>query len=704
MNTRIWSGEANKARLAMAVCLVLLIGASGCTVPNGLPGPPGVPGGPATIYPTGAKIPDLSGRPITMTLEQRTTAAAAATDAWKPLRKGDPKADAAALLTVIAKTPGFADAGLSADGSVWARYQDGLPLNWILTADEQAEPAPPSARPSLVEPPAGQLRGIPDKDSAVQIDWRDNGRNAISAITPWLSKANYRTPEVGNRVDDMMPKVKDVGVHHLFSHGAVVPTLPGEMVYSLATTDVWWGRGPDVLDQSLSRLRENSELYRRELLTLSIIPGHFPLDNTYDAFVWSITQRFGDTYWTLSADALVFVDACSLYASDEGKTFAIHLMGVAANKSAVVLGWDSEVRVSFANTTAKKFFARILGNNSIDEDTPPRRPFTYQQVYDWMVSNDEVRDSFPGRGAILTLSGGDGQLVPSIIKANVIHPGKSASVPHAGERYLEIAGSFGPDPGSEHRSVKVGDTPLEVYSDGWSETVIQARMPQDAGSAGNYGNVVVEVRGHQSNPAPLTQWTGRVSQTEILQNTRGKGKVYISCPIRVTADLHFFRVTPKADLTTRFAAEILASGPCSYRLSGSWGWPGERYALSGNGFFSPEAGNVGNFVSFSRNGADLNANNRGTYPVFAHTVLNWLPGTMAGTQTRTSESGEYKTPVMVSFQALGTFWNNQRLNLDNTYSVPNRTRNCNWEGQFAACSETLELTPKGPIPDEDTPG
>jgi hypothetical protein len=502
-----------------------------------------------------------------------------------------------------------------------------------------------------------------------------------------------------------MTGVKDVGVLDIVTHGGLAVSRAGQIVYGLATTDLWTAHGDDS-DPSLARLAANYELYLRGQLSQTVVPGHIL---TKDAYVWVITQEFVDAYWTLSADALVYVSACSLYASVQGSSFADHLMGVAANKSATVLGWNGDAVGWFTSKTAKKFFARILGDNSIDEATPPRRPFGYKQVYDWMVADDEVRSPWPlDDGSTLLIGGpkgaGDGQLVPSIIKVNVIHPGKGASVPHAGERYLEIAGSFGPDPGSEHRSVKVGDTPLEVYSDGWSETVIQARMPQDAGSAGNYGNVVVEVRGHQSNPAPLTQWTGRVSQTEILQNTRGKGKVYISCPIRVTADLHFFRVTPKADLTTRFAAEILASGPCSYRLSGSWGWPGERYALSGNGSFSPEAGNVGNFVSFSRNGADLNANNRGTYPVFAHTVLNWLPGTTAGTQTRTSASGVSKTPVMVSFQALGTFWNNQRLRLDNTYLVPNRTRNCNWEEQFAACSETLELTPKGPIPDEDTPG
>ncbi len=701
MSARNWPGEATLARLAMTVALALLIGASGCTVP--LPGTGGaLPGGPATIYPPGAEVPDLSGLPSSMTREQRSTAARTVTETWSPQRTGDLKADATALLAVIAKTPGFADAGTSSDGSVWARYQDGRPLVWVLTKDEdpKAQSPMPTPAPSAVGVPRLRgLGGLPRSETAVVLNWRNMAEIVTSTITPWLRDANYTVSPATNRVRDLMTKIKDVGVLHLATHGGAKVDASGNTRYILTTDDLW--DGSNMSAEENANYDEYAQMMQEGLLVPTIIPDNIITHNFGDLYVWSITSSFVQKYWTFSQDALIYFTACAYFETVESAEFNLAVKAAAADRNPTVIGWDHPVGVFYAEWIAMKYFARLLGENSIDQEKIPRRPFSYQDVYKWMVDSGEVHD-IPIRHATLLLFG-EGQLVPSILKSAVIHPGKKSSVPHAGERYLEIAGSFGPDPGPENRSVTVGETKLEVYPDGWKETSIQAKLPQDSASPGSYGDVVVEVRGHPSNPAPLTQWTGYVSQAQVLKDTHSSGKAHIFCPVRLTADLHFFRGAPRTDPMTIFSTEVETTGPCTYRIWGSWSTSGERHDLSGSGKFHPDDNIVGGFQSFTRNIPKLNADNHGDQPITVGTTLTWVSDKTTGTHTITSSSGATRRiPIHADFSALGTYWNDRSFKLDSNYAAPTRVRDCNMENMFESCAETWNLTPKAPIPTKDT--
>jgi hypothetical protein len=383
--------------LLFAITVIL----TGCTTPlPGLPAP--VPGGPATIYPPGAKVPDLSGRPELFTPEQRIAVSQAATDAWAPQRTGDPAADARSLLDTIAKTPGFADAGLGGDGSVWARFADGLPITWII-AGKSEQTDEPSLQPSVAVPPAPKIAPVPDRPDAATFEFPSMfNSGAPAAVSSMLSDAGYQTRALNNDVADLETKVKNLGVLLAITHGGVARTMLGEHSYTLATHELWRARPEDA---------PKFAMYRDGLLVPAIFS---PLIGS-PTYYWGIDTAFVKAKWSLAADALVFIGACSMFASPEGLAFVDTLRSVSTGGTATILGWDGPVLIPYNDLTIKRFFARVLGNNTIDQEDVPRRPFTYKQVFDWMTESGENQlDPWSPRLVISYGPAGDGQLRPSI--------------------------------------------------------------------------------------------------------------------------------------------------------------------------------------------------------------------------------------------------------------------------------------------------
>lgn len=687
----------------VASILGLTLVTTGCTVPPpGAPAP--VPGGPATIYPTGAQVPDLSNLPVSMTREQRSTAARSVTDAWSPQRTGDLQADATALLSVIARTPGFADAGLSADGSVWARFQDGRPLTWILTKDEDPKdqsPMPTPARSAVGIPRLQGLGGVPHNQTAVVLNWRNVGEIVTSTITPWLKDANYTLSPATNRVRDLMTKIKDVGVLHMATHGGIRVTPKGESRYILTTDDLW--DGSNMSAEENANYEEYSQMWQDGLLVPVIIGDNILTHNFGDLYVWAITSSFVQKYWTLSADALVYFTACAYFETVESAEFNLAVKAAAADKNPTVIGWNHPVGVFYAEWVVVKYFARLLGNNSIDHEKIPRRPFTYKQVYDWMAEAGEVHD-VRIRDATLLLFG-DGELVPSVTKVNVLHPGPKSKVPHPGDWQVEITGSFGPDPGPDNRSVTISQTLLEVYPNDWSPGLIRAKLPPSMTGGPSYGDLAVEVRGHLSNIVPITQWTGTVVQQQTLHNTDDQGMVTFTCPVRITADVHPFRFQPRTEPRITFAAPMEVTSSCTYRMSGTWHPDKNRTCtLSGGGSFTIPADSLTQVVSMSQKW-DPNATNHGELPprVFVFPPQN-DPGQAQGTITCRSPSGTNITTHDGVIFSGGSYWMNKPVGLQmGTYNVLEQTLDCNYQDAYAKCAEVWELTARGPIPDDDTP-
>jgi hypothetical protein len=665
--------------LVVLLLIAFATASSGCTFPPpGVPAP--IPGGPATSYPSDASVPDLSGRPEQFTPEQRIGISHTVTDTWSPLRTGDLTADAQSLLQVILKTPGFADAGIGADGSVWARYADGLPITWILAYNDHPEPGTePSSQPSLVAPPAPKVASLPDHPDAAVWEFPSPYAGGVGAtVNDLLSTAKYRPRILGNQVAELQTAVKNLGVLFAETHGGVSRTMLGTPEYALAT-DEPWKAGPEHLPKF--------ELYRQGLLVPAVVA---PLlgEGTY---YWGINTAFVAKYWTFAADALVFFSACGVYASTEGRAFVAAIQNGSPGRSATVLGWDGSVLIAYGSRTAKKFFARVLGDNSIDNEDVPRRPFTYKQVYDWMAKDHEIQ-MLPGTATLTITYGpaGDGQLVPSILRVNLLRPGKEAKVEHPGEEYLEIAGSFGPDPGPDLRSVTLGGQPLNVYDNGWSPERILAKVPAGQAITAIGGDLVVTVRNHPSNPVPITHWTGSVKSVQTVPGSRGGATLTLDCRLQASGEVHFFRTAPDATPRVSFVAPVDFPDGCHWRLAGHIG----SCSISGSGRL-PTTIQSGNLVTMGKRA--LNTDNDGHYPVQAFAIMPASKKLAIGTMTCSGSSSDYGA---VPFYT-GSYTNGEPITLPASMFVNSPSLSCRMSPD-APCTEKWTLNPTIGIPTKKT--
>jgi hypothetical protein len=625
-------------------------------------------------------VPDLSGRPEQFTPEQRIGISQAVTATWSPLRTGDQATDAQSLLQAILKTPGFADAGIGADGSVWARYADGLPITWMLAYNDRPESGTePSSKPSLMVPPAPKLAALPDRPDAAVWEFPSQYAGGVgAAVNDLLSAAKYRPRILGNQVAELQTAVQNLGVLFAETHGGVSRTILGTPEYALATNEPWKA-GPEHLPKF--------KLYRQGLLVPAVVA---PLigEATY---YWGVNTSFVAKYWTFAADALVFISSCGVYASTEGRAFVAAIQGASPGRSATVLGWDGSVAIAYGSRTAKRFFARVLGDNSIDQEDVPRRPFTYKQVYDWMAKNAEIQ-MLPGTATLTITYGptGDGQLVPSILRVNLLRPGKDAKVEHAGEEYLEIAGSFGPDPGADLRSVTLAGQPLKVYDNGWSPERIVAKIPAGQAITAIGGDLVVTVRDHPSNVVPITHWTGSVKMIQTVPGSRGEAQLTLDCRLQASGEVHFFRTTPDATPRVSFVAPIDFPDGCHWRLSGSVG----GCTISGSGRLDTPI-QSGNLVTMGKRA--LNTDNDGHYPVQAFVIAPASKNLAIGKMTCPGSTSNY--PAMPFYT--GSYTNAEPLTFPSSMFVTNAQLSCRMLPD-APCTEKWTLNPTIGIPTKKT--
>lgn len=532
----------------------------------------GVESNEASGIPYAAIAPDMSLVPVSMTFDERT-AALNIVKAFRAANKsGDLDVDNANLANYIKTLADFADAGVSDDHTVWARFKDGRPVVWSSVQFGNSGGAANSNLMGAAGEIVARTEEIPPGGKAVLIDMGGTGMGGPAAVQPWLNNptAGYSSSIVMNgHINELMTEIKDAAVLYFSTHGLFGACQAGRHTYSLVTAD--------------KRNVSQESMYNAGFLTIAE-------DGAGDTY-WAISEEFVKTYWSFNPGSLIVIDGCSLFdrrtveRARVGGSFLSTLANASGGKTTVA-GWDSTVYNIFAAKTIKQFFDLVLGANSIDATVPPQRPYTFREVYDWMVrTGKDVDNTTPNSDAKFRLESSvtGGKLVPIINSAIVGNPAPNAQ--YGGMWILELVGSFGPEvKGVGAGTVTVGTTQLPVLS--WSEGAITAKLPAPMGSPGTYGDIMVEVRGHRSNTVPLTQWTGTVTQIQTGK-IAGGGKVELSCPVRATSDVHFFRIAPHEIPQIAGGMKIEVPSACSYTLSGSWTVGSYGYVLSGSGTYSP---------------------------------------------------------------------------------------------------------------------
>ncbi|HBG06373.1 MAG: hypothetical protein A2075_13245 [Geobacteraceae bacterium GWC2_58_44] len=639
---------------------------------------------------------DMSSVPESMTPAQRDAAMDTVNLAWGNLHTGSLDADNQALVAYIRTLPEFADAGISGDRTVWARFKDGFPVLFLTktvapgTVLGRAVPAQ-SARKGTGAMPQGARTVL------VDVDLLSTG--ALATIEPALQKKGYLPTRLPGSVDDFM-SIKNVGVLLITSHGGEMMTKSGRPCYGVMTNEKIPEFDPaDAHANNLRTLYRSGELGMAGVLVndsngaLISQPGSF----------WQITEKFVQKNWSFTGDSLAVLSSCQMFRDSNPASitgdgaypdFRAALNGAGA---AVLLGWDGQVSPEFASDAMQLFFDRVLGANAYQPEQPPQRPFSFKQVHDWMKTKGrDLEPTAPNARMILKEKTTFGQLAPSIVAATVSYPPPNAS--HAGEWILELSGSFfGPKvTGTGAGTVTVGDTQLSILS--WTEGGeggIIAKLPAPMGRPGTLGDIVVEVRGHKSNVVPLTQWTGTVTQVQTGM-VEGGGRVEFSCPVSATADVHFRRSNPGSVPLFIGGMSLRVPTACSYAFSGAWSAGRYDYLLSGSGtgpaFLLPAGDEMAGTLSMSS------------------TYVSALPvGFMANLDPKVRPMGNlkrtYRNPdgsIEVTNSTVPVGWAlapqsvTNRVNLRADYKLTG-TLNCKdpMDNSSATCTESWNATPVG---------
>jgi hypothetical protein len=527
---------------------------------------------------TNQDAPDMSAVPESMTPDERNAAMDTVNLAWGGINTGSLATDNQALVAYINTLPDFADAGISADGTVWARFKDGYP---VIFKTKIVPPGTVISAPKMNPARAITRSPIPQGDKAVLVDVDLLADGSLGTIQPALQKKGYTPSRLRGTVAEFL-SIKNVSVLFISSHGGTQTTKSGKLSYVVMTNEKVAPFDP--LDANANSLKA---LYRADELTMAgvrvrdtngvqiSVPGSY----------WSVTDVFVKNNWSFTGNSLVVLDTCELFkdnvltaAADKVvyQNFRAALTGAGA---AVLVGWDGQVSPGFASNVMQLFFDRVLGANAYQPESPLQRPFSFKDVHDWLVSSGKHHET---AGGALMLQG-SGQLVPTIQRALVYTP--AAGAQHAGKWILELSGEFNTEAGI----VTVNNIERPWLS--WTDHNIIVELPASMDSPGSSGDVVVEVRQHRSNALPLTQWTGTVRQAQLGTDIGSVASVDITCPVRATVDVHFNRETPGVTpkMISSLFFEVVA--PCAYTLSGSWSETisGEtnNYVLSGSGNVSP---------------------------------------------------------------------------------------------------------------------
>lgn len=541
-------------RIRLAVLLLLAL-AIGC----GDGGVTGLPGGEFPFDTTG-----LGGGGGVSTSGQRMRALDTVEALLATLPGQDFATETTALVGFLNAMPQFAEAGASSDGTVWARFTDGTqlmilhgppaetpgsaepvafrrPESLVLAANVEPSPVAFGRPESLLLTSNGEPSRVapgprPDPSARSSPVARPIAATAapatrVARVRPGsVPKSNryrlfdamgsYFVPDMRVNIEQMLIAngytgsretatlnalrgVSGDGIFYIRSHGGFGSfKRDGSTsdMYALWTADaaldsVAEASDPTLLDD-LKNHRVVYMLFRGTRFTQALpVLGR---NRNY-----GITQAFVAHYMRFSDNSLVYVDACS--------SSVLPAFRNAFTTASAFFGWSERAAFQQMGPTAAYIFDRMLGANQYDPENPRQRPFEFDVLeFDprWGVGRKYGHSSAASPAgpvnAQLTwhqLRGDFGMLAPSIW----------AVAPNETLKELNVMGSFGADPGSSDRKVTIddGSGPVALTVIAWSADLITVDLRTSG--PGSWGNVIVEVRGHRSNPRQLLAWQGTMT-------------------------------------------------------------------------------------------------------------------------------------------------------------------------------------------------
>ncbi|HEX6587563.1 MAG TPA: hypothetical protein VF039_00960 [Longimicrobiales bacterium] len=513
----------------------------------------------------------------------------------------DPAAQNEAIAAYLETRAEFREVGVdSAASTVWAVFTDGrgliIPNNLRLGVDS-FDVAASRAAPAPVPAALARARAYHDRAAvrsaaggaslagAANLAWNatemptatrarlvhsfsagtafgDGAAQAIGRIRPLLEEAGWSVVTGGASVAELRAITGGDGYFYINTHGGPGATWDNVRLPTFAlqtgTVVTLFGETDSLTDADLDAGRLVYMWGDYDGSADNIIPR---IDLRY-----AITPKFVQHYMSFAPGAVVILNAC--YSGNPKAEPNDMVQAFRSKGASVVLGWTQLVNAYDAWHAAAYLTDRLAGANMYHAETSLHRPFGLDPVLEHMADENIDKSNGGYLRAIGPTSGaGFGILRPTIERLVM----DTAMIPAGGLPFgaLTVHGTFGADPGAANRRVFVragGEHALQVLR--WSPDSLKVMPATDPLDPGFVGDVVVEVRGIESNPRRLNGWlsvarytmaTEGTLQYEIEMEIAGRFDVDSirekpgEAP-RPNHDVHVFRSLPYPELEARWNA------------------------------------------------------------------------------------------------------------------------------------------------------
>lgn len=449
---------------------------------------------------------------------------------------GDLKQETAqqVLVAWLKSRPEFVDAGAE-EGSVWANFHDGRMAifvpNWLGAGEDDGGriSTDPSGGRTDFSSQSGRTQEIPGKNK-VEL-YLGLGKAFLPDRRPYLkslfdrSHTGYKNNvELKDATIENLKNVRDVGVFHIFTHGGIGFTHPRSDsigMFGLYTMDTC----------SLASERTYlPELNSNMLVYMNAVDD----DRNTTEWHYAITSKwvsYGGSaggYMTFAKDAFFYIDACNGMSSN-ARQFRTAMIGKTPNGKGTYIGWTAPTSATAADPAARFILDRLLGvhDQTVPMEDPVQRPFDVIKVFD---------DMRTWTNPVLGVSEHGGRL--DYFSVYTTEPMLTPSIEYIWtadfESSIYIRGMFGEQ--TPDGKVTVDGVAAAITL--WSKNLIIAEIPTTG--QGSSGDVIVSVRGNESNNVPLTEWTIplTVSSDAVGATTEA------NLNLKIRADVHKYRTKP----------------------------------------------------------------------------------------------------------------------------------------------------------------
>jgi PKD repeat protein len=282
-----------------------------------------------------------------------------------------------------------------------------------------------------------------------------------------------------------------------------------------------------------------------------------------------VSSRFFLAYCgAFETNSMLYLDGGAFRSTDMTSVFTGKNVGM-------FMGWNAIPAQDAVDTAARYLFSRAFGEQVMDPPVPPNRPASLDEAFSGLELKHFDTSTLPYTDlepltSPIELRYGSPNPEPEVMLRPSIWGGMWMA--SDGKR-LVIPGNFGDTPGT----VTVGgtDEAVDEWNPGDSVWV-------EIGSS-DIGDVVVTLKGHESNTVPLCQWSGSITADGDLGDTGPHA--HVQCAARIRSDVHKARSGPPDTDPIPVPAPATFEQDCtgSVKFDGTFVVNKTKYVWSGGG-------------------------------------------------------------------------------------------------------------------------